>query len=109
MVTPPSTRPEGNFSALVLRGSLAVNAPEWIRSFGGDRIVVQDEARDIVWSDDAAQAAQSVQRLAEGEQLQRQKSSRSPWTVVVYVFAALFAFQLLFVLLMFGISLVVGF
>ncbi|HEX2990310.1 MAG TPA: DUF5671 domain-containing protein [Anaerolineales bacterium] len=107
-VTPPSARPEGNFNALVLRGSLAVDAPEWIRSFGGDRIVVQDDAQDIVWSDNAAQAAQSVQMLAEGEQIQRQKSGRSPWTVVVYVFAALFAIQLIFMLMAFGISLIVG-
>lgn len=107
-VASPSARPEGNFNALVLRGSLAVDAPEWIRSFGGDRIVVQDEARDIVWSDDAAQAAQAVQMLAEGEQIQRQKSGRSPWTVVVYVFAALFAIQLIFMLMAFGISLIAG-
>lgn len=108
-VTSPDARPEGNFNALLLNGSLAVNAPEWIRSFNGSRLVVQDEAQDLVWTDDAAQAAQSVQQLAEGQEVRRQKTGRSPWIIVVYVFAALFALQLLFILLMFALSLVVGF
>lgn len=108
-VTTPSEKPEGNFSAVILGGSLAVNAPEWIRSFGGSRIIVQNEANDLVWAEDAAQAAESVQRMAEGQEVQKKKSSRSAWTYVMYVFAALFALQLLFTLLAFGISLVTGF
>ncbi|HSL44273.1 MAG TPA: DUF5671 domain-containing protein [Anaerolineales bacterium] len=107
-VTSPEERPAGNFNALLLSGSLAVDAPEWIRSFNGSRIVVQNEAKDLVWTDDALQAAQSVQQLAEGQSIQRQKLGRSPWSIVVYVFAALFILQLLFVLLSLGISLVVG-
>lgn len=107
--TTPDKKPEGDFKALVLSGSLATNAPEWIRSFSKNRIIVQNEASDLVWADDAAQAAESVQRMAEGQEVQKKKSSRSAWTVVVYVFAALFAFQLLFMLLAFGISLVTGF
>ena len=107
-VTNPDTRPEGDFHAILLNGSLAVDAPEWIRSFTGRRIVVQNEARDIVWTDDTAQAAQSIQQLAEGQEIRTQKQGRSGWMVLVYVFAALFMLQLLFVLLMLGISLVVG-
>ena len=106
-VTNPEAKPEGNFNAILLNGDVAVNAPEWIRSFNGSRIIVQNEANDIVWTDDAAQAAQSVQQLAEGQEIQKQKVSRSPWTVVTYVFAALFALQLLFILFALGISLVV--
>lgn len=106
-VTTPEARPDGNFNAILLNGDLAVNAPEWIRSFNGSRIVVQNEAKDIVWTDDAVQAAQSVQKLAEGQEIQKQKTSRSPLTVVIYIFAALFAVQLLLMLLLFGISLVV--
>jgi len=106
-VTTPAARPEGNFNALLVNGSLAVDAPEWIRSFNGNRIVVQDEAKDLVWTDHAAQAAQSVQQLAEGQEIHRQKTGRSAWTIVMYVFAALFMLQLLFILLMLGISLVV--
>ena len=102
------SRPDGSFHAILVDGSVAVNAPEWIRSFGGRKIVVQNEAKEIVWTDDAAQAAHSVQQLAEGQEIRRQRSGRSVWTIVVYVFAALFMLQLLFLLLMFGISLVVG-
>jgi hypothetical protein len=107
-VTDPHTMPEGKFNSILLNGDLAVNAPEWIRSFNGSRIVVQNESKDIVWTDDALQAAQSVQKLAEGQQIQKQKTGRSPWTIVIYVFAALFAIELLFMLLALGISLVVG-
>jgi hypothetical protein len=62
-----------------------------------------------VWTDDAAQAAQSVQQLAEGQEIRRQKTSRSPWMILVYVFAALFGLMLLTILLSIGIRLVVGF
>ncbi|NTW13315.1 MAG: hypothetical protein HGA30_08405, partial [Anaerolineales bacterium] len=108
-VTTPDGKPDGDFKALVLSGSLATNAPEWIRSFNQSRIIVQNEASDLMWADDAAQAAESVQRMAEGEEIQKKKPSRSAWIYVVYVFAALFALQLLFMLLAFGISLVTGF
>ena len=106
-VTTPEARPEGNFNAILLNGDLAVNAPEWIRSFSGSRIVVQNEAKDIVWTDDAVQAAQSLQKLAEGQEIQKQRTSRSPLTILIYIFAALFALQLLFIVLAIGISLVV--
>jgi hypothetical protein len=108
-VTNPNGKPEGSFNAILLNGSLAVDSPEWIRTFNGRRIVVQNEAKDIVWTDDAVQAAQSVQQLAEGQEIRRQRTGRSAWTIIVYVFAALFMLQVLFLLLMFGISLVVGF
>lgn len=107
-VTTPAEKPEGNFSAIVISGALAVDAPEWIRSFGGNRIVIQNEAQNLVWADDAAQAALSVQMLAEGQEVRLQKQSRSAWIYVVYVFAALFALQLLFMLLALGIALVTG-
>ena len=107
-VTSPSVKPDGDFSVLVLSGSLAVDAPEWVRSFGGNRIVVQDAVKDIVWTDNAVQAAQSVQKLAEGEEIQKPDTGRSPWRIVIYVFAALFVMQLLFMLLALGISLIGG-
>ncbi|MFZ5885562.1 MAG: DUF5671 domain-containing protein [Chloroflexota bacterium] len=108
-VTTSDQKPEGEFRAVILSGSLAANAPEWIRSFGGNRIIVQNEAENLVWAEDAAQAAESVQRLAEGQEIQKRKPARSAWSIVVYVFAALFALQLLFILLAVGISLVTGF
>ena len=106
--TNPDVKPEGDFHAILLNGSLAVDAPEWIRSFHGSRIVVQNESKDIVWTENAAQAARSVQQLAEGQEIQRPKTGSSPMIILVYLFAALFAFQLLFLLLMFGVSLVLN-
>jgi len=56
---------------------------------------------------DAGQAAQVVQSLAEGQAVRPQSGKgNSAWTYVVYVFAALFALQLLFMVLALGISLV---
>jgi hypothetical protein len=109
MVTTPNEKPEGNFNALILSGSLAIEAPAWIKSFNGNRIIVQNEALNLVWAEDAGQAALSVQRMAEGQEIQKRTSSRSAWIYVVYVFAALFALELLFFLLTLGISLVTGF
>jgi len=108
-VTPPSESPQGNFNALVLNGSVATDAPDWVRSFNGSRIIVRNEAQDIVWADGAAQAAQSVQQLAEGQQVRIQKPARSAWMYVVYIFAALFALELLFFLFAIGISSIAGF
>jgi hypothetical protein len=106
-VTSPPEKPQGEFSAIVLSGSSAINAPDWILSFGGSRIIVQNEAPNLVWAEDAVQAAQSVQSLAEGQEIQIKKTARSSvWMVVVYVLAALSALELLFVLLAVGISLV---
>jgi hypothetical protein len=108
-VTSPTARPDGDFSALVLSGSLVAGGmPEWIQTFNGNRIVVRDVARDIVWADDAVQAAQSVQKLAEGQEIQRQKTGRSPWMIVIYVFAALFGLILLMMLISIGISIVMN-
>jgi len=106
-ITNPDVKPNGDFNVILLNGDLALDAPEWIRSFNGRRIVVQTEAKDIVWTDDATQAAQSIQQLAEGQEIRKGRIGRSAWTILVYVFAALFMLQLLFILLAFGISLVV--
>jgi len=101
--------------AVILPGSLAVNTPEkveaWIRSFNGNKLIVSDEAAGVFWMNDFEQAADSAKSMAEGQDLRPQSSKRtaSIWTYVAYVFAALFACQLLFMLLMFGISMVAGF
>ncbi|HXD08802.1 MAG TPA: DUF5671 domain-containing protein, partial [Anaerolineales bacterium] len=108
-VTTPAEKPQGNFGAIILSGALAVDAPEWIRSFNGSKIVVQNEAQNLVWAEDVAQAAQSAQMLAEGQEVRMQKPTRSAWIYIVYIFAALFALEVLFILLAFGISLVSGF
>ena len=101
--------------AVVMPGSAAVNTPEkleaWIRSFNGNKLIVSDEAAGVFWMNDFEQAADSAKSMAEGQELRPQSSKRttSLWTYVAYVFAALFACQLLFGLLMFGISMVAGF
>jgi hypothetical protein len=105
--TNPDVKPSGDFNAILLSGALAVAAPEWIRSFNGRRIVIANDAKDILWTDDAAQAAQSIQQLAEGQEVRKGRMGRSTWTILVYVFAGLFMLQLLFILLAFGVSLVV--
>ena len=108
-VTTPNEKPEGDFKAIIVSGDVAVDAPAWIKSFDGNRIVVQNEANNLVWADDAAQAATSVQMLAEGQEVQKKKGTRSAWIYVVYVFAALFALELLFFLLIFSIDMLGGF
>lgn len=101
--------------AVILPGSLAVNTPEkleaWIRSFGGNKLIVSDEAAGVFWMNDLDQAADSARAMAEGQEVRPQSSKRmtSVWTYVAYVFAGLFACQLLLMLLLFGISLVSGF
>lgn len=101
--------------AVILPGSLAVNTPEkveaWLRSFRGNRLIVSDEAAGVFWVNDFEQAADSAKSLAEGQDIRPQSSKRtaSIWTYVAYVFAALFACQLLFGLLMLGISMITGF
>jgi hypothetical protein len=105
----PAEKPEGDFNAIIMGGDLAVDPPEWIRSFNGTRIVMQKDAPNLVWADDAVQAAQSVQMLAEGQEVRLQKPGRSPWMIVVYVFAALFGLIMLTILVTLGISLVVRF
>jgi Domain of unknown function (DUF5671) len=102
-------------NAVVLPGSLAVNTPEnveaWMRTFNGSRLIVPDEAAGIYWLNDLGQLAQSAQILAEGQEVRSQSAVRttSVLTYVAYVFAGLFACQLIFVLLALGISLVTNF
>lgn len=101
-------------NAVVLPLSLVMNTPKnaeaWIRSFDGSRLIVNDEAMGVFWMNDLEQVTASAQALAEGQELRPQSSQKgtSAWTVVAYVFASLFACQLLFGLLMLGISLVTG-
>jgi hypothetical protein len=100
--------------AIVLPASLAVDLPEqagaWIKSFGGNRLIVNDEAAGVLWMNDFGQAADSAKAMAEGQEVRPQSPRMtSVWTYVAYVFAALFACQLLFMLAMLGVSMVTGF
>ncbi|MBM4427430.1 MAG: hypothetical protein FJ031_09350 [Chloroflexi bacterium] len=100
--------------AIILPASLAVDLPRnleaWIKSFGGNRFIVNDEAAGVFWMSDFGHAADSAKAMAEGEDIRPQSPKRmtSVWTYVAYVFAALFACQMLFTLTMLGISAVTG-
>ncbi len=101
--------PEGmKVNALVMPGSLAVDAPSalgmWLHSYNGTRLIVPDEAAGLVWSRDMGQAALSVRQMAEGQKIRPPKKSGSAWMIVVYIFAALFALQTLFMLFALVIS-----
>jgi len=93
------------FNALVMSGSQAVNAPDWTRSFSGSRIIIPDESKDFIWAGGVSmratqQAAQIVRQLAEGQELRKQSGINSGWMLVVYIAAALFGLQLLFVIVL---------
>jgi len=102
-------------NALVMSASFAMNVPQslegWIRSFNGSKLVVPDDAAGVYWMNDLEQAAQSARALAEGQEIRPRstKKTTSAWIYVAYVFAALFALQLLFMLAMLGVSMVTGF
>ncbi len=102
-------------NTVILSGSLAVNTPEnveaWMRSFSGTKLIVADDAAGVFWVNDVNAAVESAKTLSEGEELRPQSINRltSVWTYIAYVFAALFACQLLVVLLAFGVSMVTGF
>ena len=101
-------------SAVILPGSLVVNTPEpleaWLRGFNGSRLVVPDEAEDVYWMTDSTEAARSLGQMAEGQKIQKvKKSGPSAWVIVMYIFAGLFALELLIALFGFGMSLITNF
>ncbi|HEX9117688.1 MAG TPA: DUF5671 domain-containing protein [Anaerolineae bacterium] len=98
-VTVASGEADGGFDALVIRGSHALQSPDWLRSFRGSRIIVPDEATGLIWaggvSEDATQqAAQAVRQLAEGQPPHARAASPA-WRTVIYIAAALFGIELL--------------
>ncbi len=100
-VTVSANRPEEEFKAMILSGSAALDAPDWIRSFGGSRIVVPNEAQGLIWAGGIGrqviqQAAQTVRQLAEGQEVRKQSGINSGWMIVVYIAAALFGLEFLF-------------
>ena len=105
-------RQAGQFDAVVISGSQAMDSQDWLRSFKGSRIIIPDEAPGVIWADGVSEdsvqhAAQAVRQLAEGQPV-RQRGAGSGWRVVVYIAAALFGLQLLFVIVALAISAFVG-
>ncbi len=104
-------RSDAAYQAVILPASLAF-APDfpllgWLRQFNGTRLIVPDKGMDSLWADNAEQAAVFARQLSEGQTVRSQKRT-SAWTVVIYIFAILFAIQLAFGLLGLGLSLIFG-
>jgi len=103
--------------AVVLPSTLALNPPEalrlWLNDYTGHKVIVPLELKGWYWpggtlKNGSGMAAQIVRQLAEGQEV-RSSTGNSAWQLVAYVFAILFGLQILFLLLSFGISMVVGF
>lgn len=110
--------PEGAEAAraVVLPSPLAFNPPEalrlWLKEYDGRKIIVPVETPGWYWPggfprNSISAAAQIVRQLSEGQEA-RISAGTSTIQVVAYIFAVLFGIQLLFGVLAFGISLVVG-
>lgn len=108
--------PEGSEAAraVILPSTLAFNPPEalrvWLKDYDGHKIIVPVETPGWYWPgglprNGISAAAQMVRQLAEGQEV-RVSTGAAAWQVVAYVFAVLFAIQLLFALFALALSLV---
>ncbi|NCP88349.1 MAG: hypothetical protein CO094_03970 [Anaerolineae bacterium CG_4_9_14_3_um_filter_57_17] len=111
---PPET---STSDAVILPAALALNPPSalrtWLEAYRGLRVIVPSPTQGWLWvgasaSHPEAQAAQIIRQLAEGEKI-RLTAGTSAWTVVAYIFAALFGLQLLFGLIGLIIALLTSF
>ncbi|MEW6718005.1 MAG: DUF5671 domain-containing protein [Chloroflexota bacterium] len=110
-----SQEAQGLVKAVVLPENLALEPPEalrlWLREFEGSKIIVPMDMPGWFWvggrshslSTRADQAAATLRQLAEGEEV-RFPGGRSGWTIVAFVFAALFGIQVLIFIFAFLIS-----
>ena len=101
--------------AVILPSDLAINPPENLRkflaAFEGHIIVSPVESPRLIWTNagrkPAEGAALTLRQLSEGQEVRQSAGGTSAWTIVAYVFAALFGLQLLLMLFSLGISLIV--
>lgn len=108
-VTLASQRVEGSFDVLILSSSLAVSAPDWIRSFPGNRIIVPNEEQGIIWAGGihkraVQQAAQAARQLSEGQEVRQKTGGNSGWAILGYIAAALFGLEILALLVFLIVS-----
>lgn len=97
--------------AVILPADLALDPPEalrlWLRDFNGSRLIVPRAASGWVWvggaQADVNHVALALRQLAEGQEV-RQRPPASGWMVAVYIIAALFGLQVLFMLFNLGLS-----
>lgn len=101
-VTVAARQPRGKFNAMVVAGSRLLDAPQWVRGFRGERIVVPDPTDGVHWAggidaNPIQKAALAARQMAEG-QASPQSQKRSGWMVIVYIAAALFGVELIMML-----------
>ncbi len=104
---------ESEAQAVILPAALALTPPEalriWLKDFAGTKMVVGEPGAGwLAGGLTADQAARAARALSEGQPVRFRPSTNSAWTVVAYVFAALFAAQILFVGLALVLSLLVS-
>jgi len=95
----------GSCKAVILPADLAVEPPKalgsWLHKFNGSRLVVPRAAQGWVWvgsmRSDVNQAAATLRKLAEGQEIRQRKIS-SGWMILFYVISALFGLEILFLL-----------
>lgn len=104
----PEAEPQ-TFQAVVLPASMAIHPQEelrvWLDAFTGERLVLPTPADGWAWVGSgerslhewAEQTAHAVRQRAEGLPL-RPAAASSPWVVAGYIFAGLFAVEVLFLL-----------
>ncbi len=97
-----------NARAVVLPSALALDPPEalrlWLRDYPGRKIVVPAEEEGWLFWPAGTSRPQLIRQLADGQELSP-AGGTAAWQIVVYIFAALFALELVFVLFAFGMSL----
>ncbi len=105
-----------NAQAVVLPSTLALNPPEalrlWLKGYTGQKVIVPVEDKSWFWPggtphNTTVLAAQIVRQLADGQEV-RPGGGTSAWQAVAYVFAALFAIQLVLGLFVIALSLILG-
>ena len=102
--------------ALILPSDVALNPPAALRAFletfEGQRVIVDVESEKTFWvgaeHKPAEAAAVLLRQLSEGQEVKPNRGATGAWLIVVYVFAALFALELLFILLSIGIQVIVN-
>jgi len=98
--------------AVILPASLVINSPnnlrKWLQGFGGQKIVVAETVSGWVMTGlTTEQAAQSARQVAEGEEVRLTLSS-PVWRVVQIAAVVVLGLQVLFFLVVLGISFFVG-
>lgn len=105
---------ESSANMVILPSALVFTLPDrtrqWLQAYPGSLMIVGNSTAREIWTVDPGQAAESAKAIFEGnpKDARRSQTQTSVWTYIAYVCAVLFGLQMLFALLMFGISLVTG-